>query len=418
MTTPPRTEWIDSADNSANDSANPLDRPSSACSPSLADACAPSPDDARIPTNLITGFLGVGKTTALLELLRSRPPHSRWAVLVNEYGEVPIDGALLEDAERGTGTSAGAGTDTGTATPGSGGLSIREVGGGCICCASSLQFRVALVLLLQQVRPERLLIETSGVSHPARILDILRRDFSDRLRPAATICLIDPRDFARPPMRQSAVFEDQIQLADVLVLNKLDLAPPELVQEFTDWAQRLDPPKQLIVATERGRLDPAWLDVDRLPVRRPLHPDAHAASAHAVTDHADHADHAGHADTDDHAAAHAHAPRVWPTPRPGEPACCPSPAGDACGWLFTPTDQFDETRLLRLLTDPGIDRLKGIFHTTDGEWLAVNRTGATMDVRPTTYRRDSRLEVFARWQSADWQRFDQQLRACLSGAQH
>jgi G3E family GTPase len=380
MTTPPRTEWPDSTAS--------LDRS--------------SPADTRIPTNLITGFLGVGKTTALLDLLRTRPANSRWAVLVNEYGEVPIDGALLEEAERGgADTATNTGIDTGTATPGKGGLSIREVGGGCICCASSLQFRVALVLLLQQVRPERLLIETSGVSHPARILDILRRDFSDRLRPAATLCLIDPRDFAQPQMRQSAVFEDQIQLADVLVLNKLDLAPPELVQAFADWARRLDPPKQLIVATERGRLDPAWLDVDRLPVRRPLHPDAHAASDH-----------------DDHDAAHAHAPRVWPTPRPGEPACCPSPAGDACGWLFDPTDQFDETRLLRLLADPGIDRLKGIFHTTDGEWLVVNRTGASMDVRPTTYRRDSRLEVFARWQSADWERFGQQLRACLSGAQH
>lgn len=358
--------------------------------------------DPRIPTNLITGFLGVGKTTALLDLLRSRPSGSRWAVLVNEYGEVPIDGALLQDAE--------------SATPDSGsGLSIREVGGGCICCASSLQFRVALVLLLQQVRPERLLIETSGLSHPARILDILRTDFADRLRPAATICLIDPRDFAQPQMRQSVVFEDQIQLADVLVLNKLDLATPELVREFAVWAERIDPPKQLITATERGRLDPTWLDADNLPQRLPLYPEAHAA---AVADFGgdDHRDTDNTVNTGDPIHTHTHAPRTWPTPRPCEPTCCPSPAGDACGWLFVPTDVFDEARLLALLADPAIDRLKGIFHIADGDWLAVNRVGGTMDIRPTTYRRDSRVEVFACWQTADWQRFGQRLRECLAGA--
>jgi hypothetical protein len=109
MTTPPRTEWPDSTAS--------LDRS--------------SPADTRIPTNLITGFLGVGKTTALLDLLRTRPANSRWAVLVNEYGEVPIDGALLEEAERGgADTATNTGIDTGTATPGKGGLSIREVGGG------------------------------------------------------------------------------------------------------------------------------------------------------------------------------------------------------------------------------------------------------------------------------------------------
>ena len=70
-----------------------------------------------VPTNLITGFLGVGKTTAVIDLLKQKAAGSRWAVLVNEYGEVSIDGALIE----------GSGPE---------GVTVQEVAGGCVCCAS------------------------------------------------------------------------------------------------------------------------------------------------------------------------------------------------------------------------------------------------------------------------------------------
>src|SRR5690242_15155226 len=81
-----------------------------------------------IPTNLITGFLGVGKTTAVIDLLSRKPPGSRWAVLVNEYGDVSIDGAMIEGE-----------------TPD--GVSVREVGGGCVCCANAPYLPVALHFL-------------------------------------------------------------------------------------------------------------------------------------------------------------------------------------------------------------------------------------------------------------------------------
>src|SRR5215212_810768 len=156
-----------------------------------------------IPTNLITGFLGVGKTTAVVDLLRRKPAGSRWAVLVNEYGDVSIDGALIE----------GAGPE---------GVSVQEVAGGCVCCASAPYLPVALHFLLLDAKPERLLIETTGLGHPARLLDMLRRDYADRLDVRATLGLVDPADFANPAMRDNRVFLEQIQLADVLVLNKLD----------------------------------------------------------------------------------------------------------------------------------------------------------------------------------------------------
>lgn len=209
-----------------------------------------------IPTNLVTGFLGVGKTTAVIDLLKRKPAGSRWAVLVNEYGDVSIDGAMIE----------GSGPDW---------VTVRDVGGGCVCCASAPYLPVALHFLLLDARPERLIVETTGLGHPARLLDTLRLNYRDRLELRATIGLVDPSDFARPEMRANPVFVDQIQLSDVVVMNKLDTATPELVADFPRWANGLFPPKLLVAGTTHGRLDPAWLDLTADAERLPLYPEAH-----------------------------------------------------------------------------------------------------------------------------------------------
>src|SRR5262245_43602890 len=154
-----------------------------------------------IPTNLITGFLGVGKTTAVIDLLKRKPAGARWAVLVNEYGEVAIDGAMIE----------GSGPD---------GVSVREVGGGCVCCASAPYLPVAIHFLLLDARPERLLIETTGLGHPARLLDSLRLNYHGRLDVRATLGIVDPADFAKPEMRDNPILVDQIQIDDVLDMYK------------------------------------------------------------------------------------------------------------------------------------------------------------------------------------------------------
>ena len=78
-----------------------------------------------IATNIITGFLGAGKSTAILDLISNKPRDERWAILVNEFGEVGIDGGLLETnhAEE---------------------VYIREVPGGCMCCTAGLPMLMAM----------------------------------------------------------------------------------------------------------------------------------------------------------------------------------------------------------------------------------------------------------------------------------
>lgn len=94
-------------------------------------------------TNLITGFLGSGKTTTIRHLLAHKPDRERWAVLVNEFGEIGIDGALLADS----------------------GAVLKEIPGGCMCCVNGLPMQVGLNMLLQQAKPDRLLIEPTGLGH-------------------------------------------------------------------------------------------------------------------------------------------------------------------------------------------------------------------------------------------------------------
>lgn len=109
-------------------------------------------------TNLITGFLGSGKTTSILHLLAHKDPAEKWAVLVNEFGEVGIDGALLADS----------------------GALLKEIPGGCMCCVNGLPMQVGLNTLLRQGKPDRLLIEPTGLGHPKQILDLLTAPVYER----------------------------------------------------------------------------------------------------------------------------------------------------------------------------------------------------------------------------------------------
>lgn len=185
---------------------------------------------APIPTNLITGRAGVGKTAAVLDVLHRRPAGERWAVLV--VG----DAAKLAAA-------APAGT------------AVRGVAGGCPCCSPAPVLGAALHFLLADGPPDRLLVEAGPAAHPAGLLDALRTRYAGRLAVRATVGLVGPADLADPASAEV------VALADVLVLNRLDEASPEQVERFRLWADALDPPKLLVAATAGGRLDPAWLDL-------------------------------------------------------------------------------------------------------------------------------------------------------------
>lgn len=162
----------------------------------------------NIPTNVITGFLGAGKTTAILHLLKRKPQNERWAVLVNEFGEVGIDGQIIK----------------GQYSEEEQGVYIKEVPGGCMCCAAGTPMKAALNQLLKHSKPDRLLIEPTGLGHPVEVIETLTsKYFSQVIDLQKTITLIDARNLSDKRYTGHSTFSQQLSIADHIIGNKNDL---------------------------------------------------------------------------------------------------------------------------------------------------------------------------------------------------
>ena len=351
----------------------------------------------QIATNLIVGFLGSGKTTAIAKLIDRRPAGENWSILINEFGMVSIDHALVDSSLEG--------------------VAVQELGGGCACCTLAMAFQPLLAQFIRRTKPDRLILEPSGVSHPANVVDILRNpNFSGSIDLRNIICLIDPKDFEDPRWRDQAVFQDQVQLADIVVLNWTDDRDRELIDRCRDWVESFRPPKLLIVETSYGVIDPALLDIEFDTVRFPMFADAHPSPKSnptempvlgLVSEDNGHLD-----DVSDEQAEMDHAHRQ---PAPGQPLRFENdePNYAASGWIFHVDDIFDRDKLLDLLgyVHP-IVRLKGVFRCED-DWWMINRAKDATSYTSSAYRRDSRLEIILDRKTSGWNEFERELLACL-----
>lgn len=321
-----------------------------------------------IPTHLILGFLGVGKTTAILQLLQHKPADEHWAVLVNEFGEIGIDGAILEAS----------------------GAAVREVPGGCMCCVAGLPMQIGLNMLIQREKPDRLLIEPTGLGHPARIIDTLTGEFyRETLELASTLCLVDPRRLSEPRVVENVHFQDQVAAADVLIANKCDLASAEDLARFRAWAASREPAKARIEETAEGRVHPQWLDVRH--EQRPL------TAPHA---------HAHHHGADEGAPP--------PPPLAEAPWQQRSNHGDgyvSCGWRIAPDRVFRSDMIDGLCHGDDWDRLKGVLNTDRG-WRAFNLADGVLKTQALDEARENRLEIISH-RALDPVRLDRQLRDAL-----
>ena len=328
--------------------------------------------DDRITVNLITGFLGVGKTTTVRRLLDTHPPAERWAVLVNEFGEVGVDGALLDR----------------------GGVIVQEVAGGCLCCVAAPAFTTGLNRLIRQHRPDRILIEPSGLGHPAQVLDTLTSPlYRDVLEVRATLCLMDARHLSSARHREHPNFQDQIHLADLLIANKADLYSAIDRQAFEQFALGLTPAKRRIGMAEHGAVDPAWLDLRRDSNRRAAFPEAHAFLVETA---------------DASGSGLAHDQPDW---------LLIEGQGDGyhrAGWVIRTTEAWPLATLRDLVDGLQVERYKGLFLTDQG-WQACNQS-EWMAIGPPTDGL-SRLELIDA-EPLNAPATDDALRALLPTAQH
>ncbi|MBS3954131.1 MAG: GTP-binding protein [Methylomicrobium sp.] len=311
---------------------------------------------------MVMGFLGAGKTTAILNLLKQKPADEKWAVLVNEFGQIGIDGAIFAAS----------------------GAIVREVAGGCLCCAVGLPFQVAVNRLLTEVKPDRLLIEPTGLGHPKRVLDMLAGGyFRTVLDVRASICLVDPRKLSDSRYTSHENFVDQIALSDVLTANKMDLADQAAAELFERWADGSRPRKAVVAQTVQGQLDVAWLDITRNPARQASFPDAHQAESIQI-------------DADNR--------------RMNSPLQNAADGYQSYGTVFPEHSCFDYVRITRLLNQLKAERIKAVFATDKG-WFIFNVADGVMTIVPCNPSANSRIEIVAA--QNNWQDIPSILNQCV-----
>ena len=172
-----------------------------------------------VPFTVIGGFLGAGKTTLLNNLL-AEPSGVRYAVLVNDFGELNIDESLIRAHDGET-------------------LSLTN---GCVCCSISDDFISTIINLVQRAEEfDQIVIEASGVSEPARIMDIARLD--PDLIPNGTIVLVDSAEVRShfEDRYVGRVVMEQLKTADLLIVNKTDLVEEEELFRLETWLEEVAP---------------------------------------------------------------------------------------------------------------------------------------------------------------------------------
>ncbi|VVO79255.1 Zinc-binding GTPase YeiR [Pseudomonas fluorescens] len=306
----------------------------------------------NIPTHVIAGPLGAGKTSLIKHLLAQRPANERWAVLINEFGQIGLDAALLtRDIE---------------------GIALGEVAGGCLCCVNGAPFQIGLGRLLRKARPDRLFIEPSGLGHPAQLLrQLSETPWQGVLAVQPCVLVLDAQALAvGKPL--PATQQEALNSAGLLLLNKSEDLDAGVRQRIAAQlpARRLYWTQQAVLPLSElpGREIQAMTGVDNFSVPKGL----------------------------------AQIPAIWSDP--ALPICLSQEqeGGWSIGWRWHPSQTFDAALVGRWLESLAWRRAKLVIHSVGGWGSANALDNSVLEWRTSEWRRDSRIElIFSEPQEVD-----------------
>ena len=182
----------------------------------------------RTPITLITGPLGSGKTTLLRHILAVQ--REKIAIVMNEFGEIAIDTKVIEGKN----------------------VRIAELGGGCVCCSLLGEFEAAVNEIIEKIAPEKIVVETTGLAEPEALVFNIQEALP-QCRLDGVVSVIDADMLIRFP-ELGHTTRLQIEGADILLLNKIDLIEPGQVESLETKLREINP-TAAIVRTERCRIE-------------------------------------------------------------------------------------------------------------------------------------------------------------------
>lgn len=329
-----------------------------------------------IQVNLILGSLGAGKTTLLRHFLSQKPADENWMLLINEFGSLGIDGAILES---------------------SGQTEVELVPGGCICCTAQGELRETLTQISQRTDLHRLLIEPTGLGEPDVLVDLfVSLDLKQHFEVNSLFSVFDLTQIELEELKRLSIMKSLLNMADVLIFNKTDLVSQHKINEIKTFCEALYPPKEQVHFTQQAAISINLLN----------HPHFQPMLFFPQTDSTP-------------TTAHCAVSLSMPTTE--QPFLLERKTNQGhqtltFGWLFSPEAVFDWPKLQSLFNDlaqqPTVKRAKGVF-CVGKPWMLFQMAAQQTSREFIAYRKDSRIELLIEQNASfNLEQFERKLVAC------
>ena len=315
--------------------------------------------------DIFSGFLGAGKTTLIRKLISEGYKNEKLVLIENEFGEIAVDGGFLKDA----------------------GVEITEMNSGCICCTLVGDFTEALKKVMSEYKPDRILIEPSGVG---KLSDVAKAVAGvEGAEIGAKVTVVDAGKCRMYIRNFGEFFNDQVQHADVIVLSRTDTASDGKVVTASALLSQLNP-NATVITTPWSELSGEQIVqvMERIDsLSSTMQEMEHFHEHHHHHEHGEHCgcghDHHGHDHEHEHEHHHEH----------GEHCGCGHDHDHHADEVFTSwgietPKKFTEEQLREILAKledtnrlGTILRAKGFVDASDGEWIYFDYVPGEVDIR-------------------------------------
>jgi G3E family GTPase len=232
----------------------------------------------KIPISVFTGFLGSGKTTLLNKIIQTNP-HIKFGLIINEFGEIGIDGQILDNSKE----------------------EIVEMSNGCMCCVVRSDLIQVIEKMVDSGKVDYILIETSGLAEPMPILQTFMSMNADKCLMDAMITVVDCVNYQQHSLQFATVL-DQIKLADILLLNKVEEVSEKELVKVTKNLQDLNSQASIVINTDELPIN-LLIETNRWNVEKLINIEKEEHSHNH--EHHDH-DHSNHDHSHNHHEHHHH----------------------------------------------------------------------------------------------------------------